>query len=167
MRVYCPCTAITPATRAALDASGYRWEPRDVSASDGAYWALLAELWAAGEEFAVVEHDVVPSPSALASFEACGNDWCSCPYPYLAGTYAGLGCTRFRAAIMSRHPDLMDVVATMSNDAHEPKFWCTLDGFMQIILRGRGERQCTAHPEAGHPSHSPAHGCVPGYPPRA
>lgn len=166
MRVYCPYTAISPATRAALDASGYEWEPRDVSGSDTAYWDLLAELWTVGEDFAIVEHDVVPSPEALASFDACGHDWCGAAYPYLAGTYAGLGCARFRAAIMARHPDLMSVVGGMSNEAHGPKFWCTLDAWQRVVLQQRGERQCTAHPGAGHPSHSPSHGCVPGYAPR-
>lgn len=166
MRVICPHVTISPATRSALDASGYGWEPRDVSGSDTAYWDVLARLWDAGEDFAVVEHDVIPAAGALASFEACGHDWCGAPYPYLAGTYAGLGCTRFRAAVMARHPDLMDVVAAMSNDSHQPRHWCTLDAWIQAVLRQRGENMCTAHPEAGHPSRSPAHGCVPGYPPR-
>jgi len=166
MRVICPYTRISPATREALDSSGYAWEPHDVSGSDDAYWGVLAGLWAAGEDFAVVEHDIIPAPGALASFEACAHGWCSCPYPYLAGTYAGLGCTRFRAGLIARQPDLMDVVATMSNDSHPPKSWCTLDAWIQVVLRQRGENMCTAHPEAGHPSRSPSHGCVPGYPPR-
>lgn len=166
MRVICPFTEIALATRAALDASGYGWQPHDVSGSDTAYWGVLAGLWAAGEDFAVVEHDITPAPGALASFEACGHDWCSAPYLYLAGTYAGLGCARFRAAVMARHPDLMNVVATMSNDSHGPRHWCTLDAWLRVVLQQRGEHICTAHPEAGHPSRSPAHGCVPGYPPR-
>ena len=166
MRVICPCTRIAPATRAALNASGYPWTEAEVT-GDAGYWMLLASLWRQGEAFAIVEHDVIPAAGALASFEACDADWCSCPYPYLAGTYAGLGCARFRAAVMARHPDLMDVVAGMSNDSHPPMHWCTLDAWIRVVLIQRGERQCTAHPEAGHPSTSPAHGCVPGYPPRA
>lgn len=166
MRVICPYVTISPATRAALDASGCPWEPRDVSGADTAYWELLAGLWAAGEDFAIVEHDVIPAAGTLASFGACGHDWCSSAYPYLAGTYAGLGCARFRAPVMARHPDLMDVVGTMSNDSHGPRHWCTIDAWLRVVLQRRGERQCTAHPEAGHPSQSPAHGCVPGYAPR-
>lgn len=165
MRVYCPYTEISPATRAALDASGYPWIEAEVT-GDAGYWMLLASLWRQGEAFAIVEHDVVPAPGTLASFEACGHDWCSAAYPYLAGTYAGLGCTRFRAGIMARHPDLMDVVGGMSDGAHGPRHWCTIDAWQRVVLTGRGERQCTAHPEAGHPSRSPAHGCVSGYPPR-
>lgn len=111
MRVVCPFTRISPETRDALDASGYLWEARDVSGSDTAYWDLLAGLWAAGEAFAVVEHDVIPAPGALASLETCPADWCSSPYPYFVGMYPGLGCARFGDGIMARHPDLMTVVA--------------------------------------------------------
>jgi len=165
LRVICPYTEIAPATREALDASGYPWAEAEVTGDTG-YWMLLDRLWRQREDFAIVEHDIIPAPGGLASFEACEHEWCSARYPYLAGTYPGLGCTRFRAAIMARHPDLMDVVATMSNETHPPKSWCTLDAWMRAVLQQRGERQCTAHPEAGHPSRSPAHGCVPGYPPR-
>lgn len=137
-----------------------------MSGSDTAYWALLAELWAAGGDFAVVEHDVVPPEGGMASFDACEREWCAARYPYLAGTYPGLGCARFRSPLIARHPDLMDVVAVMSNEDHGPRHWCTLDAFARSVLMQRGERQCTAHPEAGHPSRSPAHGCIPGYAPR-
>lgn len=166
MRVFCPYTEISPATRAALDSSGCEWIEAEV-AGDAGYWMLLDWLWQQGEDFAIVEHDVIPAAGALASFEACGNDWCSCPYPYLAGTYAGLGCTRFRARIMATHPDLMEVVAGISTDEnHPPKHWCRLDAYMRNALMQRGERQCVSHPEVGHPSRSPSHGCVPGYPSR-
>lgn len=166
MKVYCPHTRLAPETRAALDNSGYEWTAVDVSGSDTAYFSLLDRLWSTGETLTLVEHDIVISAEALDSLDACPREWCSCRYPYLAGTYAGLGCTRFRAGLIARHPDLMTIVASMSNDSHEPRHWCTLDAFMGSILMRRGERQCTDHPEVGHPSRSPAHGCVPGYLPR-
>lgn len=166
VKVVCPHVTISPETFAALNRSGYAWEPADVSGSEAAYWGLLAGLWSAGEAFAIVEHDIVPSAEALGSLASCGGDWCACAYPYVNGLYAGLGCARFSAAITGRHPDLMDVVAGMSDATHPPRHWCRLDGWMRSVLMQRGEGQCTAHPEAGHPSRAPSHGCVPGLPRR-
>ncbi len=166
MRVVVPFTSLAPETAAALDATGRQWEGRDVSADDCAYSRLLAGLWEAGEAFTIVEHDVIVTAAALGSLEACAGDWCSCPHPYLSGSYAGLGCARFRGPLLARHPDLMAEVGLMSDKGHPPGHWCRQDGYMRAVLMRRGERQCTAHPGVGHPSRSPAHGCVPGWGPR-
>lgn len=165
MRVVVPFTSLRPETAAALSASGFPHEPVEVDDGDG-YHRLLSGLWAAGESFAIVEQDIVVGPGTLPDLAACPRDWCSCPYPYMNGLYAGLGCARFRESVIARHADLMDVVAGMSDEGHPPKHWCRQDGYMRAVLMQRGERQCTAHPEVGHSSRSPAHGCIPGYPPR-
>jgi hypothetical protein len=164
MRVICPYTVIAPETRAALDASGYPWEARDVSGSESAYWELLAELWGAGEAFALVEHDVIPSAEVLASLGACQADWCAAPFPYVNGLIAGLGCTRFRPGIITRNPDLLNVVALMSDEKHPPRHWCRLDAWTDLVLSRRGERRCRDHPQAGHLGRSPSHGCAGGPP---
>lgn len=168
MIVVCPRTGDgpRPETRSALDATTWEWAGADVSASDDAYWRLLAGLWRDGASsgflsVAVVEHDIIVTQEALDSLAGCDADWCACPYPYLRGDlYAGLGCTRFRAALMARHPGLLDVVATMSDAGHGPKHWCRLDGWMSQVLASRGERQCRDHPVVGHLGRAPAHGCA-------
>jgi hypothetical protein len=151
------------ATAAALDATGRPWQPADVSGDDCAYFRLLASLWNHGGTFTVVEHDITVTPDALDSLDTCQADWCSAPYPYLNGLYAGLGCARFRPAIMARHPDVLAAAAQLSDDSHPPMHWCRLDSWLTGALQVRGERKCTAHPHVGHPDRRPAHGCTPGW----
>lgn len=137
-----------------------------VGDADTAYFDLLAGLWAAGETFTVVEHDIVPTAAALDSLDACDADWCACLYPYVKGwVMAGLGCTRFRGAIMRRHPDLFEVVGGMSDETHPAMHWCRLDAWIRNTLMGRGERRCENHGQVGHVMSNPgasAHGCFTG-----
>jgi hypothetical protein len=136
VRVICPYTTLHPEATAALDASGYAWEAVDVSSDDAAYYRLLCDLAAQGEDFALVEHDIVVAPDTLASFDACPAEWCAALYPYLGGWSTGLGCTRFRAGVVT--PELMRQVGEMSDETHPPKFWCRLDAWVQHMLPGRG-----------------------------
>ncbi len=159
MRVICPHTTISPETRAALDASGYAWEARGVSASDTAYSALLAELWADGETFAVVEHDIIPPPGALPALEACPGQWCCHRYPYGFGRYAGLGLARFSAGLLTAHPDAMERAAEMYDDGHPPGHWCRQDAWLSFVLESRGLARCRHEPDAGHLHSWPSHGC--------
>lgn len=158
-----PTTHINSAVAEALDATGREWRTEWVGGSDTAYYCLLRDLWAAGETFTLVEHDIVVTGEALDSLDECDSDWCACPYPYVNGwVFAGLGCTRFDAAIVRRHPDLMGVVADMSDDTHPPRHWCRLDAWISNELTRRGERRCETHPQVGHRMTNPrasAHGC--------
>jgi hypothetical protein len=49
----------------------------DVGASDTAYSELVAKLWAAGESFLLLEHDVLPTPELLDEMWACESAWCA------------------------------------------------------------------------------------------
>jgi len=158
-----PFTRPYEATAKALDATGRPWQPVDVSGDDQAYFRLIASLWDQGTEFTIVEHDITVTPVALDSLDNCPASWCSSPYPYLSIMYAGLGCARFRPAIMIRHPDVMAEVGPMGDDSHPPMHWCRLDSRLTGALAGRGERKCTAHPPVGHYDRRPAHGCTPGW----
>lgn len=76
------------------------------------YAAALALRWRDGEEFAVVEHDVVPWPGALAALAGCEALWCAHEYPVGLGTVAAaLGCTRFSARLLRLAPELLDAHA--------------------------------------------------------
>lgn len=144
--------------------SGFTAEVVWVGESDESYWELLAELWASGGGFCIVEHDVVPGPTALASLEACQAEWCAVPYPYLNGMYPGLGCARFRGSLTRRAPLVMEQVATITNSSHGPKHWCTLDAWMQRVIRGQGLAGAHVHNQetAEHLGDQwPSHGCVP------
>lgn len=159
MLVVCPFTEIQSATSDALDASGFAWEARYVGDSDESYWALLSELWAGDEDLAIVEHDIVIAPETLREFDECPSVWCSAPYPYFVGLYAGLGCTRLRARVRRVVPNILDEVARMSNSQHTPKHWCVLDGFLQAQMRTYGFTPHLHAPVEHLGDLRPSHGC--------
>lgn len=88
----------------------------DVSADDHAYWRLLLRLWADGEGFLVVEHDVVCRPDVIGQVEACPESWCSFGYadichPGCQEAWANqLGCTRFRSELLAATPDAVSAI---------------------------------------------------------
>ena len=83
----------------------------DVSGSPDAYWAALCEWWVKGEDFAVIEHDVICRPDVIEQFDSCPEPWCVFGYDPICHeacqeAWANmLGCTRFRAVITAEFPD--------------------------------------------------------------
>ena len=111
VRVICPYTpaGLRDATRQALEALGGPVEMVDVSATDHAYAALVAGLWAAGDTFLLVEHDMIPTLEAVTAMQECRRWWCANPYPVnhqQGETIEGLGFTRFRAQLLAAEPDV-------------------------------------------------------------
>lgn len=168
MRVLAPFTRRHIRAVTALGATGRSWQSAWVGGSDIDYYALLASVWAAGESFCLVEHDVVVTPTALSELEACESDWCAFQTPYRAGAggvHAGLGCVKFSAALLARVPDAMRDVARMSDPVHPPMHWCRLDHWLQTVaLPGARERMCVHGPPLEHlRDHdgppTPSHGC--------
>ena len=152
-------------TRAIRDA-GYKPDLRRLDDDDvEAYWRLLSDLWEAGDDFVLVEQDIIVREDTLESFDDCPHPWCAAGYRYLgSASYMGIGCVRFRAALLRRHPEMMDRVANRSYPNHGPKHWCTLDAAMQTELQGAREH-VHGHGTVGHLStDGPSHGCVAGYP---
>lgn len=161
MRVVLPYTTLTPEVTRALDAAEMDWDGVDVSDSDEAYWELLDDLWSYGQDFAIVEHDVVVNPGTLKSFEECPEMWCAAPYPYFVGTYTGLGCVRFRSEAMRTVPGLFGEVASKSDTKHPSKHWCALDSRIQAILQRQGLSVCRHDPVLHLGDNKPTHGCWP------
>jgi hypothetical protein len=161
MLVVVPYTDLKPETSAALAAANVAFDCIPVGKSDTAYWELLDALWSDGEDFAIVEQDIVVEPGTLHSFAGCSRSWCCATYPYLRSEkYAGSGCVRFRAELIERVPDLMQRVAGHSDVKHPPKMWCSLDAFIQRELRAAGYQQCLQHGGVGHLHRNPSHGCL-------
>lgn len=96
----------------------------DVSSDPFAYWRLMCDLWADGEAFLVVEHDVVCRPDVLVSFDECDCDWGVFPYTPICHwecqeAWANmLGCTRFSAAIIAAVPDAVSSIPPEQRDWH-------------------------------------------------
>ena len=161
MRVTCPHAGpIAPETSAALDASGFPWEAADVSDSDTSYTRLLGRLWASGEPFAVVEHDIVPHPGALAELLACPRPWCSFSYQLGGTIHAGLGCARFSAELLAEIPDAVERTWRESTDVHPAGFWCSLDDRLSRALYAAGARKHVHGPPVTHLNPAPSHGCT-------
>jgi hypothetical protein len=158
--------ALHDAVQAAIGFGAHLAVERIETGDDEAYWRALRQAWLgcleAEEDLVVVEQDIRVARYALCDLIRCSAHWCAAPYPYFVGLYAGLGCAKFGAALIGRHPDLWDAVGTMSNPRHPQKHWCTLDAWAQQVLQNRGERvHRDHHPPAEHLSDGwPTHGCL-------
>lgn len=117
---YLPYTAVHPRTRDSAPADT-TWV--DVSCSPIAYWAALGAIWARGETFALLEHDVVCRPDIIAEFEACPEPWCVFPYDFChvecrEAWRNMLGCTRFHAELLEAVPDAVSRIPAGARDWH-------------------------------------------------
>lgn len=123
-RWYVPHTACHPETVANAPANA-TWV--NVASSPNAYYAALLRIWAEGETFAILEHDVTCRPDVVESFDACPELWClyqydpvcTCGNPNCREAWRNmLGCTRFRAELMVAVPDAMASIPTDNWDWH-------------------------------------------------
>ena len=160
MRVVHPTTRISPDAIQSLVRTGHAVEFVDVSGSDRAYFDLLAQLWAAGETFAIIEHDIVVTPSTLNELDACPHDWCAFPFRYLGRLQYGLGCVKFSAALMARIPDAIIRIGVMSDARHDRRHWCRLDAWLTTVLESVGEVRHEHLPEVWHLDDGCSHGCT-------
>lgn len=113
----------------------------DVSGSDSAYWQLVAALWATGESFLLVEHDIEPTPKALRQARHCACWWSVSPYRGPNGDLleGSLGFTRFRAQLLRAEPDLPHR-ACGNRDGTVERNWRCLDTRLLGELWARGYR---------------------------
>lgn len=146
----------------ALDATGWSYDRCFVGGSDRAYYDLLSDVWTAGETFCVIEHDIVVHPNTLDVLADCERDWCGCRYQYGPALTSGLGCVKFSAALIARHPDAMERVGEMSDALHPPKHWCRLDLWLNLgVLFDGGEGLRHEHePPVLHLNSACSHGCM-------
>lgn len=96
----------------------------DVSGGPDAYWAALCDIWAKGEDFAIIEHDVICRPDVVEQFDACPEPWCTFGYssmchPACREAWANqLGLTRFRAEVMAKCPDALTSIPEDQRNWH-------------------------------------------------
>ena len=121
------------------------WDPEyiDVSGNPHLYYEVLKELWSLQDDFILLEHDIIPWPGALNTFENCSEPWCAFKYLYPPSGHLVIanGCVRFRKELMNLIPDLFDIIE--SNDgtffvtSEDPKDWHAIDGRMGAILTNK------------------------------
>lgn len=146
---------------AALTAASVPYDVYDVGEADDSYWTLLGALWAGGDGFIVVEHDILVLPETIPELESCPEPWCCAPYPYLGGrgTIIGLGCTKFSAEITTAVPDAV-IRAGQMVDSHPARHWCRLDSRIQRALVDSGYHAHFEHTAVDHLNQrGPSHGC--------
>lgn len=121
----------------------------DVSGSDTAYLEVLALHWAGGEDFVLVEHDVVPHLTALLELGLCSCAYCCFPYAWTTCVGPALGCTRFRAELLESVPDAVEQVARIPTAYGPPGHWRQLDvHLMRNVLRDTHGLQPHVHTPA-------------------
>lgn len=152
MRVVVPYTNVHPDTRAALEPwpdVEYRWTGDD----DYAYGRLLRELWAAGEDFLLIEHDVVPTVDHLLRMAICPSAYCAAPYAWLQAVGVTLGFTRFRSVLLRAYPDAAEIACRIPHPYGDPGHYRTpLDVWLQAaVLRDLyGLQPCCHLPPVEH-----------------
>lgn len=152
MRVVVPFNHLHPDTHQALkDWPGVEF--RSTRDDDYAYGRLLRELWADGEDFLLVEHDVVPTPEHLARMAECPNPYCAAPYAWQQAVGVTLGFTRFRSILLRTYPDAAEIACRIPHPRGEPGHYATpLDVWLQAaVLRDLyGLQPCCHLPPVAH-----------------
>ena len=165
MRVVVPYTHAaeqrTTGVFTALRATGYVYDMVNVGGSDRDYFDLLSSLWADGETFCIVEHDIVVHETAMRELDECPNDWCGFPHEYMGDVGYYLGCVKFGADLIARHPDAVVRTGVIFDGLYPKRHWYRLDSRLQTtILGNRGEVKCQHLPQVRHLG-----SCIPPEPP--
>jgi len=126
MRIVYPFVATFTEALAALD--GWPVEMVNVSSDGEAYYRILADLWHSGEDFVIVEQDMVAPPGAIQSFLDCPREHCGVPYWMALGNW-GIwhGVVRYRGSLTRRTPALPESI--------EHRHWGSLDSAWLNHLR--------------------------------
>lgn len=109
---------------------------------DYGYGNLVADLWEAGEDFLLVEQDVLVTPAVRDELAACPELYCAAPYNLCDGRGLGvaLGCVRFKGELTQNYP----YVATPWRDVH----WSVLDGAVDATMSEIVRRRPHVHSDA-------------------
>lgn len=113
----------------------------EVGRSDTAYWELLRDWWVSDEhDILVIEHDIVADASSIKALYACPESWCAAWYPFEGNEIWGLGFTKFGLSIRRAVPDAIEREGKMEEPGKHPRMhWCSLDAWLQAILRAEGQ----------------------------
>ena len=122
---------------------GYDVEAYDLSDGDEAYWNLLRQLWLSGDDFLIVEQDIVVPSGAIERLAACPREWCAVPYRLGSVWGCWHGLTRYRGTLTRSLPGLPDEIRN--------RHWSSLDSAWINHLRKAGYPEAHWHwPGAVH-----------------
>ena len=142
MRVVVPALERDCAAHRALATEGVEHEVV-LMAGDRDYSRLLTSLWADGEGFTIVEHDVVPFPGAISGLEDCDQPWCVHWFPFAKNAIRpALGCIHFSTELVSGNPHI---------DRHwGDSVWNELDGKVYPAITALCGSPHRHHPDVAH-----------------
>lgn len=84
------------------------WKKHEIAKGDDfAYGEALAEVWAQGKRFAVVEPDIVIRDDVADAFVNCDHGYCAFPYAWTTNVGPALGCTWFSEEFIAKFPNVM------------------------------------------------------------
>jgi len=128
--------AVLEAVTLALEGDGQEADFVDVSSGDSAYFELWTKLWASGETFVVIEHDVVVYPGAIQTMLDCASPWCVTDYMTCGSIQYGFGCVKFDGGFTRAYPHAFTRMAEGIDfvSAHEPTHWKHLDAQLGAVL---------------------------------
>lgn len=141
----------------------------DVGGSPFDYSRLLATLWADGESFMVVEHDIELTARAYMEAVQCACMWATNPYRGAGPSFdkavmldRALGCTRFRAELLAGFPEAVNVANSLDDGGAvcPPGHWKRLDCRLLGVLRQAGHVPHVHSTVIHH--HSYEYGCACG-----
>ena len=120
-----------------------------------AYSRLMAELWADGESFLLVEHDTEVTDRALRQALHCACWWSTSPYRGPGGQLLtrSLGFTRFRGQLLAAAPDAMTLANQIDDGGSvcPPGHWKRVDCRLLSVLTGPPHRYAPhVHAEVPH-----------------
>ena len=170
MLLVCPYEPqVHPLTASSLKAHVPSAEYRKIGTDRTGYWQMLTHLWAQGESFILVEHDVEIHGSVFPEFLNCWRPWCVFPYsgpPILGGGLGApferaLGCTRFRSDLLREHPQLISSIGLDWRRPEEHRDWRGLDARIASALDQAGEVPHVHSPPVRH-HHQYPQGCACG-----
>lgn len=112
-----------------------------VGDSDTAYWELLAAWWASTEpDVLIIEHDIEVSAAGIKMLLDCEHSWCPAWYPFEGSEIYGLGLTKLSLPLRLAVPDAMEREGEIEEPGKHPKkHWCSIDAWLQGILREAGQ----------------------------
>jgi len=148
-RVVVPYTNLRQETVDAVQAAGICAEFVRL-VDDTHYSRLLLELWAAGETFVVIEHDVAPRPGDLQHLLRCPRPWCGFAYNISTQYAACLGFTKFRGDFIRKYPAVMELAAADERDGMKAGVWVRMDVRLDNRLHPAGETIHTHWPPVPH-----------------
>lgn len=121
-----------------------RFEQMD-GALDGdfAYDRLFRSLWAAGEPFVIVEHDILPWPGAIAQLWDCDCAWGAYKYLIFGELRTQLGCVKFDPTRLGDCP-LDDLVTWQHLD------WAVISTLVKRGYSGHLHEPAVTHLNYGH-----------------